>query len=328
MLNYNDIVGHSQIKEHLKKAVAADKVSHAYILSGEPGMGRKSIAHAFAMSLLCEKGGVEPCFECHACKQVIAGTHPDLIHVTHEKASIGVDDIREQVSDTVDIRPYSSFYKIYIIDDAEKMTVQAQNALLKTIEEPPSYAIIILLATNEELLLDTIRSRCVSLILKPLSDDVVQQYLESRLSINADDASVYAACARGNLGRAIELASSKEFKNIYEENISMLRNIKNADTRDILKYIDTIKARDNGLDSFFEFCRLWYRDILMYKATVDINRLVYKKEFKALSEASKRSDYAALERVLEAIDKAQTRIKANVNTDLTLELLLMAMKEN
>lgn len=328
MLNYNDIVGHSRIKEQLKRAVESDKVSHAYILSGEPGMGRKSIAHAFAMSLLCERGGAEPCMKCHACKQVCAGTHPDLIHVTHEKASIGVDDIREQVSDTVDIRPYSSFYKIYIIEDAEKLTVQAQNALLKTIEEPPSYAVIILLATNEELLLDTIRSRCVSLSLKPLSDETVRQYLESRLKINADDAAIYAACARGNLGRAIELASSDEFKQIYEENISMLRNIKNADTRDILKYIDIIKERAGGLDAFFEFCRLWYRDILMYKATVDINRLVYKREFKALSEAGKRSDYAALERVLEAIDKAQTRIRANVNTELTLELLLMAMKEN
>ena len=124
---------------------------HAYILAGEAGMGRKSLAHAFALTLLCEKGKSQPCMECHACKQVLSGNHPDLIHVTHEKAgSIGVDDIREQVNDTIMIRPYSSYYKIYIVDEAEKMTIQAQNALLKTIEEPPSYAVILLLTTNSD----------------------------------------------------------------------------------------------------------------------------------------------------------------------------------
>ena len=139
MLVFKDILGHEQIKEHFKNAVETGKVSHAYILSGEAGMGRKSLANAFALSLLCEKGKPEPCMQCHACRQVLSGNHPDLIYVTHEKpASIGVDEIREQINNTIMIRPYSSYYKIYIVDEAEKMTVQAQNALLKTIEEPPS----------------------------------------------------------------------------------------------------------------------------------------------------------------------------------------------
>ena len=132
MPGFQDILGHETIKEHFKKAIAVHKVSHAYILAGEAGMGRKSLANAFALTLLCEKGQTEPCLECHACKQVLSGNHPDLIYVTHEKpASIGVDDIREQINDTIQIRPYSANYKIYIVDEAEKMTVQAQNALLK-----------------------------------------------------------------------------------------------------------------------------------------------------------------------------------------------------
>ena len=151
MLSFQDIVGHEQIKEHFQNAIENHKVSHAYILTGEAGMGRKSLANAFALALLCEKGGKEPCMQCHACKQVLSDNHPDLIHVTHEKPnSIGVDDIREQINDTIMVRPYSSYYKIYIVDEAEKMTQQAQNALLKTIEEPPSYAIILLLTTNQE----------------------------------------------------------------------------------------------------------------------------------------------------------------------------------
>ena len=143
---FQDILGNDMVKEHFKKAIENHKISHAYILTGEAGMGRKSIANAFAMTLLCEKGGNEPCMVCHSCKQVLGGNHPDLIYVTHSKpGSIGVDDIREQINDTIMIRPYSSYYKIYIVDEAEKMTVQAQNALLKTMEEPPSYAVIILI---------------------------------------------------------------------------------------------------------------------------------------------------------------------------------------
>ena len=149
MPGFQDILGHETIKEHFKKAIAVHKVSHAYILAGEAGMGRKSLANAFALTLLCEKGQTEPCLECQACKQVLSGNDNDLIYVTHEKpASIGVDDIREQINDTIQIRPYSANYKIYIVDEAEKMTVQAQNALLKTIEEPPAYAVILLLTTS------------------------------------------------------------------------------------------------------------------------------------------------------------------------------------
>ena len=149
MAGFHDIIGHEKIKEHLQKAIGYQRVSHAYILSGEEGMGRKTIAKAFAMTLLCEKHGTEPCMECHSCKQFLSGNHPDVIWVTHEKpASIGVDDVRIQINDTVSIRPYSSPYKIYLVDEAEKMTVQAQNALLKTIEEPPAYAVLVLITTN------------------------------------------------------------------------------------------------------------------------------------------------------------------------------------
>ena len=132
IMGFEEILGNEMVKDHFKKAIQNHKISHAYILTGEAGMGRKSIANAFAMTLLCEKGGSEPCMMCHSCKQVMSGNHPDLIYVTHEKpGSIGVDDVREQINDTIMIRPYSSYYKIYIVDEAEKMTVQAQNALLK-----------------------------------------------------------------------------------------------------------------------------------------------------------------------------------------------------
>ena len=174
MPGFEEIVGHEQIVTHLKSAMKLGKVSHAYILSGEKGCGKKLLADVFAETLQCEKGGTEPCGSCHSCVQAQSGNHPDIIHLMHEKPnSISVDDVRTQIVNDVLIKPYSGKYKIYIVPDAEKMTAAAQNALLKTIEEPPAYAVILLLANNASALLPTILSRCVMLSLKPVADDKV-----------------------------------------------------------------------------------------------------------------------------------------------------------
>lgn len=329
MLSFHNIVGHDQIKEHFQKAIENHKVSHAYILTGEAGMGRKSLANAFALALLCEKGKAEPCMQCHACKQVLSDNHPDLIHVTHEKPnSIGVDDIREQINDTIMVRPYSSYYKIYIVDEAEKMTQQAQNALLKTIEEPPSYAIIILLTTNQEAFLPTILSRCVQLKLKPLRDFVVKNYLVEALHVPEADADVYAAFARGNLGKAISLVYSEDFKLMHQEVLRLLKQIKQTDISELLDYIRKLKEDNLDIYECLDFMQMWYRDVLLYKVTKDMNLLIFKDEYKAINEISTGSAYDGLEKILEAIDKAKVRLDANVNMELAMELMLLVMKEN
>ena len=329
MLTLKDILGHEQIKEHFLNAAATGKVSHAYILSGEEGMGKKTLADAFVMTLLCEEGGKEPCMQCHACKQVLSGNHPDLIYVTHEKpASMGVDDIREQINDTIMVRPYSSQYKIYIVDEAEKMTVQAQNALLKTIEEPPAYAVIMLLTTNPDAFLPTILSRCVQLKLKPLKDSVVKEYLEEKLHVKDIQAEIYSAFARGNLGKAIHLAQSEDFKMMYEEILTLLKEIKEMDISQLLDVIRKLKDNNTDIKECLNFMQMWYRDILMYKTTKDLNLLIFKDEFSAVKKAASLSSYEGLERILEAIDKARVRLDANVNMELVMELLLLTMKEN
>lgn len=328
MLAFQDILGHDTIKQHFQKAIELHKVSHAYILAGEAGMGRKSLAHAFALTLLCEKGGSQPCMNCHACKQVLSGNHPDLIHVTHEKpASIGVDDIREQIHDTIMIRPYSSYYKIYIVDEAEKMTIQAQNALLKTIEEPPSYAVIILLTTNGDLFLPTILSRCVQLKLKPLQDSVISEYLVEALGVSESEARLYAAFARGNLGKAIKLCGSEEFKDMYKRLLAMLRNIRNMDISDLLEFIKRLKE-EMDIYECLDFMQVWYRDALMFKVTNDANLLIFKEEYSTISEMSRQIGYDGFENILQAIEKARVRLEANVNMELAMELMFLVMKEN
>ena len=324
---FQEILGNEMIKEHFLKAIESHRISHAYILTGEEGTGRKSIANAFAMTLLCEKGGTEPCMVCHSCKQALSGNHPDLIYVTHEKpASIGVDDIREQINDTIQIRPYSSYYKIYIVDEAEKMTVQAQNALLKTIEEPPSYAVIILITTTQEAFLPTILSRCVQLKLKPLKDFTVKSYLTEHLKVPEKDAELCAAFARGNLGKAIHLASSEEFKELYRRVMSLLKNVGSMEIGMLLDCIREIKEQNFDIYEVLDLMQLWYRDVLMYKVTKDMNLLVFKDEYRMINETGQKIDYAGLEAILAAIDTARTRLEANVNLDLAMELLLLTMK--
>ena len=324
---FEEILGNEMVKDHFKKAIANHKISHAYILTGEAGMGRKSIANAFAMTLLCEKGGSEPCMSCHSCKQVMSGNHPDLIYVTHEKpGSIGVDDVREQINDTIMIRPYSSYYKIYIVDEAEKMTVQAQNALLKTIEEPPAYAVIILITTNQEAFLPTILSRCVQMKLKPLKDFTIRNYLTQNLHIAEKDADICAAFARGNLGKAIHLASSDEFRELFQKVMVLVKNVGTMDISMLLDCIREMKEQNLDIGEVLDLMQLWYRDVLMFKVTKDMNLLIFKDEYKMINETGEKVDYAGLEAILAAIDTARTRLNANVNMELAMELLLLTMK--
>ena len=329
MAGFKDIAGHEKIKEHLHKAIETDRVSHAYLFSGEAGMGRKTLAKAFAMTLLCEEGGSEPCLKCHACRQVMSGNHPDLLFVGHEKqASIGVDDIRKQIHDTIMIRPYSGGRKIYIVDEAEKMTVQAQNALLKVVEEPPSYGVMLLLATNEDSILPTILSRCVRLKLKPLKDSLVKDFLVDSFGNGESKAEVYAAFARGNLGTAIHLASSEEFQNMYTEFISMMKHLQEMDITELLLFIKKMKEESRDIYRCLDFIQLWYRDVLMYKVTQDINLLIFREEFHTMKAMSANTSYEGLERILQAVDKARIRLEANVNMELAMELMLLVMKEN
>lgn len=329
MSGFQDIIGHEMVIGHLQQAIEYNKISHAYILAGEEGMGRKTLAKAFAMTLLCERSNKEPCMECHACKQILSGNHPDVIWVTHEKpASIGVDDIRTQINDSIMLKPYSSTYKLYMVDEAEKMTVQAQNSLLKTIEEPPFYAVIILMTTNEEVFLPTILSRCIQLKLKPLKTQAVSAYLTESMGVSESQAEVYAAFARGNLGKAIHLASSEDFRQLYNSAVNLLKNVKGMDVSSLLEQIKKLQESSMDIAECLDFMQLWYRDILMFKVTKDTNLLIFKEEYSTVSTLCQKSSYEGIEIILDAIEKAKARLKANVNTELALELMLLTMKEN
>lgn len=329
MAKFQDIVGQEQIKEHLGNALSTGKVSHAYIINGEKNAGKEFIAKVFAMALQCEKGGLEPCQECHSCKQALSNNHPDIIRVTHEKPNtISVDDIRSQVNNDVAIKPYSSAYKIYIINEADKMTAQAQNAILKTLEEPPAYAVLILLTANLNALLPTILSRCVVLNMKPVSDEQVKKYLMEQLQVPDYKAEVCVAFARGNVGKAKALASSEDFENVKAEALSLLKYIQDMELNEIITAIKKIAEYKLEINDYLDIFAVWYRDVLLFKATNDVNHLIFREEIQNIRKTAQRSSYEGIETVIRALDTAKKRLDANVNFELVMELMILTIQEN
>ncbi len=329
MGGFKDVVGHRDIIQYIQDAVEQHKVSHAYILNGQRGSGKKLLAKLFAMTLQCESGKSEPCGECRSCLQAQSGNHPDIITVTHEKpASIGVDDVREQINGDIMIKPYSSPYKIYIVPEADLMTEQAQNAILKTIEEPPEYAVIFLLTENADSLLATIRSRCVMLKLRNIKNKLVKKYLMEQMQVPDYQAEFCAAFAQGNIGRAIMLAKSEHFNEIKDEATKLMKYLDEMELHEIVGAIKEIQKYKLEVTDYLDIMTSWYRDVLLYKATKDVDGLVFGDQLKFIKAKAAKSSYEGLEKILDSIEKAKARLKANVNFDLTMELLLLTIKEN
>lgn len=208
------------------------------------------------------------------------------------------------------------------------MTVQAQNAILKTIEEPPEYAVIILLTDNEQGFLDTIRSRCVLIQLKPVPDEQVKKYLMEHVEIPDYQADICAAFAQGNIGKAERLATSEDFNAIKASAMKLIRKAGTMSISDIIEYVKEVQDYKISIQDYLDILALWYRDMVYFKATKDVNGIIFQDELRTIRETVKLCSYEGVEEVMQAIETAKTRLAANVNFDLTMELLFLVIKEN
>lgn len=327
MADFEDVVGHEQLVWHLQSAIRQKKVSHAYLLCGEAGSGKRLIAEAFAKTLLCEDGGIRACGRCKSCRQAESGNHPDLKVVVREKASLGVKEIREQVTSDAQIKPYGSNYKVYLIDEAEKMTEEAQNALLKTIEEPRSYAVFLILADRQELLLPTILSRCITLSLYPVAAEKIRRFLMEKRGVPDYLAESAAAFSGGLVGRAVRYAESETF---LEQRNEVLHLVKSVDEMTMAEVIETVKrlaAHKDSVREYLELMLLWYRDVLLFKAAKDAEVLLFREEKDAVSAQAEKRSFENLQGIVDAIEQVKQRLRFNVNFENALELLLLHMKE-
>ena len=327
-MGFKEIVGHEDIIAHFKSSIETGNVGHAYIISGDAGSGKKALAYAFAYTLECEAGGTEPCGNCQSCLQISTGNYPDIITVTHEKPNlISVDEVREQLVNTVDVKPYKGKYKIYVIPDAELLNVQAQNAILKTIEEPPAYAVILLLTTNLDKLLETVQSRCLKLQTKPIRERDVLAYLMNVMGLTKEKAYFCLDFAQGNLGKAIKLAGNEEYAEIVDSVVNVLTHIGDMDVETLGKAVKDIEQFKMSMNDYMDLMMMWYRDAMMIKITGNVDKILFKNEFSTLKKQAGKLTFKSIEDKIDAIAKAEQRLLANANFEVTIELLLLTLKE-
>ena len=382
MRKFSDIIGQKAIIEHLYNALRTGSISHAYIISGDTGSGRKTIASIFAAALQCEdlemeevpeepagarekgvsasnaqgareKGGsssgaqgarekgsgnsagspamrprirlLEPCGKCLSCMQAQSGNQPDIITITHAKAnSIGVDEIRRMRAD-LQIKPYSNARKIYIIPDAEKLTIQAQNALLKTLEEPPEYAVIILIANGLVSFLPTILSRCVVLQTRAVEEAQIARFLQREKDIPEDQAQILARFAGGNPGQALLLTEDQEFLELRDRTVDFLSHLGRSDAMRVSEFASGI---DPGRrDDVLAFVMMWYRDVLLYFSTQNSENLIFQEDIQYIIEAAGMLGYERLGVILDEIDKASRRLTSNVAADSVFERVCLNIRQ-
>lgn len=330
MAGFHEIIGQEKIVEHFRNAIKINKISHAYILNGEQGMGKKMMAGAFAMTVQCEKQGEEPCMECHSCKQFLSGNNPDIRWVSHEKPNtISVEDIRTQLNNDIVIRPYEYVHKVYIIDEAEKMTVASQNALLKTIEEPPAYAIILLLTANKDMLLETILSRCVVMDMKPVENERIVQYLREKEKTVEYRAREAVAFAGGNIGKAKEMCASDDFFSFKEDVLRLAKNIEKMLVADMNEHVKLVsKEYKEKIGIYLNLLEFWYRDVLIYKVSANASELMYQKEEKVIREQAQKLSYSRIERIFRKIEEVRVQLKSNVNFEMVLEMLFITIRDS
>ncbi len=327
MSDLDHILGNEILKKYIKTAAASNKISHAYLFEGEKGSGKKMISTAFAKILQCEEKGMESCGRCTSCIQIDQKDHPDVIWVTHEKPGvISVSEIREQVVNTVDVKPYKGPYKIYIIDEAEKMNLAAQNSLLKTIEEPPEYAVIMLLTSNKGVFLPTILSRCMGLSVKPIRKSLMKAYLTDRYQLDENSVDFYTGFSMGNLGKAMEIISSEEFNHRRELTVNLLREIHEMPIYEIFESLKELKKSKEHYQEIFDMITIWYHDLLILKARGGKNSIIFSNESRYLKKQKERISMEGIQEILTDIEDARRQIYANVNGDAVMESLFFDIK--
>lgn len=321
-MNTRPIVGQSQLVKMMDSIIASGRVAHAYLFTGPFGAGKKTLSLLFAQALLCEGEGEKPCYSCRSCKQIDSNNHPDIYHLVKEedKTRIIVDQIRD-LRERIRVKPYQSELRIVFIHRAQEMTVQAQNALLKTLEEPPSHTKFFLLADIANELLPTIISRCQIFKVNSLSTPDTAKILMDRLDILKEEASFYATIACGIPGKALMLASNEDFKQKRDRLIEKLGSKRPNDLLDLVPLFT--EDRDLAFD-LFDVLVFWFRDLLVAKETGRTDKIINMDKLSYLGRQTKAFTSRALQDNIELVEKSRRAIEGYSNFQLTIENMLLA----
>ena len=227
-MNFKEIIGNAEVKEYLNKSIMQNNILHSYLFIGTEGIGKALIAKEFSKQILCLKN--ENLCECKSCISFEGNNHPDFLFIDTDETSIKVESVRE-VIDKIYEKPILSSKKVIIINNCDKMTVEAQNCFLKTLEEPPEYIVIILITSNENLILNTIRSRCMAVKFHNIKDDELLNYCKEVLEYTNISNNLIKSFG-GSIGKAIKL---KNFKEKYDEIENLVLNLEQVSIIELLK---------------------------------------------------------------------------------------------
>lgn len=321
---YSKVAGQEEIKTALIKSINSNQVSHCYIFEGPKGMGKYDLALIFAQSLLCENFVSDPCNKCSSCIKINSENHPDLHIINSDETTIKREEI-DGLIESVYKKPYESDKKVYIIKDAHEMTAQAANTFLKTLEEPPGDAVIILLTYNANLLLPTIVSRCQTVKFRNVDKETIKAYLKENYGISDGIADLAAEYSKGILNRAVNIVSGNDdILNKRAEVIKLFEKIINSDSEIIYELENYFEENKDDIDIIIEIMMMWVRDCMF--AQNNLADLVINKDFKqlAITHASLMKSSSVL---IELMQSTSDNIKSNVNYKLAIDNMLLKIQE-
>lgn len=323
---FDDIVGQENVVRSLKNSISMGRISHAYLFSGPDGVGKSIAASILAAVLNCREKGLDPCGECSSCLKARDGNHPDIIHVKTQKSSISVEEIRELQMDMLK-KPYEKGVRVYIIHDAEKMTEQAQNATLKTLEEPSGHIVIMLLTSNRYSLLSTIISRCQVLNFTRAPEKDIEEFLESKHSIPKVQAGAAAAFSDGIVKKALEFVNDSGYRKTRDEVIDISTNLYKKDKLYVMSRIDYFIDNKDKVDSILDIMMSWFRDILIYKECGNIRYIMNLDRAEDVVRECGKYSSESLNRIMNYIGAAARNLMYNVNYQLSIETMLLNIQE-
>lgn len=321
--NWN-LIGHEWAVDMLKKHIVLGTTRHAYLFAGPPGLGRRTLALRFAQALNCQtplEPGI-PCGACRDCKQIASMQHADLavIQADSEGGTLKVDQIRESRK-TLTYKPYQSKYRVALFLRFHEANDSAANALLKTLEEAPSYAVLILTADNPEQLLPTIVSRCEVLRLRPLKVNEVQHALEEK-GFETSQSKLIAHISGGRFGYARRLLESESMLGLREERLNDLQTLMSASRVEKFSYADKLsKDKDSMRQAILIWLSYW-RDVMLRTAQAE-TPLVNVDRNLEIEDVASRMDLSSARRVVSGLEEALEKMERNVNARMLAEVLLL-----
>ncbi|MEE9171951.1 MAG: DNA polymerase III subunit delta' [candidate division NC10 bacterium] len=323
-MGFSEIFGQRQAISLVGRVIETGRLPHALLFTGPKGVGRSLTAVTVAKALNCLAGIKGDCCDrCPACHKIAKGIHPDVHLLAPEGATLKIDQIRTLTQEAA-LRPYEGRRKVFILNEAETMTEQAQNALLKTLEEPPGATLLILIAPEASALLPPIASRCSQIRFTPLPESAIAARLQEQ-GCDEEEAHLLASLAAGSLGRAQELRQSalQEIWDLIDQAIALSP----GKTLPVLELTERVVRRKETLSLFLEALLAWCRDLMVSKVTRHEARLVYRRHGAALKRQSERLTLAQLLAMYHTVKQTLDGLGRYANPRLSLEIMFLKLRD-